>query len=345
MAIRRSRSADIAQLISQLTSEAPVERESAAARLAIIGSRAARALAALAGRADAAPEARAAALRALDTTSSSRAAALAAALLHDIATIEPRDEPLAVEAIQVLSRNSQGRSASAEAAFERLTEIALAAGAPAALRVAALRALKEHPAEIVAPVITALGGDSDARVAAETGQPGLDTLVTEGRTTEAAALLGARGATVPITVLRRAVDAARQHERADPARAVTWQHLRAELHQALGRQHSRLALYDLKETLEGASAPLPIGFLSAAAAVGDRSCLEPLARAWLAAGAEGDAWWRGQVVQTFAAVAAREGLTRQHATLKKIVARWPASADLIASAIAPPVSRPSRTRR
>jgi hypothetical protein len=211
--------------------------------------------------------------------------------------------------------------------------------------VAALRALEEHPADIVAPVLHTLGGDADARVAAQIGQPSLDALVSDGRATEAAALLAARGTMVSITTLRRAVDAARDRERSEPARAAAWLHLRAELHGALARQHSRLALYDLRETLEAASAPLPIGFLSAATAIGDRTCLEPLARTWLAVSAERDAWWRGQVAQTFAAVAAREGVTRQHAAVKRILARWPASAELIAGAIPAAVSKPSRTKR
>src|SRR3990167_8946536 len=45
----------------------------------------------------------------------------------------------------------------------------------------------------------------------------------------------------------------------------------------LADRGSRLALYDVRETLETVPGPLPVEFLSALTAVGDVSCLEPIA--------------------------------------------------------------------
>ena len=83
-----------------------------------------------------------------------------------------------------------------------------------------------------------------------------------------------------------------------------------------------MALYDLRESLSEASAPLPVSFLSAVHTIGDSSCLEALALAYINAG-EAEEWWRQQLASAFRAVMAREKLTRRSAVVKKIVARWP----------------------
>ena len=87
---------------------------------------------------------------------------------------------------------------------------------------------------------------------------------------------------------------------------------------------SRLALYDLRETLEAATAPLPVEFLAALTMVGDASCLEPIAGAYANDAKQRD-WWRDHLADAFRAIVAREKLTRRHAAIKKIEKRWPQS--------------------
>ena len=59
-------------------------------------------------------------------------------------------------------------------------------------------------------------------------------------------------------------------------RGDEWTTARAAAHVALAQRGSRLALYDLRESLERA-APLPVEFLTALSLIGDASCLEPIA--------------------------------------------------------------------
>jgi hypothetical protein len=87
----------------------------------------------------------------------------------------------------------------------------------------------------------------------------------------------------------------------------------------------------LRETLERAEGPLPVGFLAAAASVGDAACLEPIAAAWASAPPD-DHWWRDHLVDAFAAIVKREALTRRHPVLKRILERQPAAAVLVAMA-------------
>ena len=76
---------------------------------------------------------------------------------------------------------------------------------------------------------------------------------------------------------------------------------------------------------------LPAAFLAALEDVGDATCLEPLAAAYAASSRSGDAWWREHVATAFRAIVQREGLTRRHTALKRVIARWPeAAVDLMA---------------
>ena len=54
---------------------------------------------------------------------------------------------------------------------------------------------------------------------------------------------------------------------------------RAAAHFALAQGGSRLALYDLRETIETAKQPLAVKFMAAVTAIGDATCLEPIAAA------------------------------------------------------------------
>jgi hypothetical protein len=146
--------------------------------------------------------------------------------------------------------------------------------------------------------------------------------------------------TASVSILHKALELVRGREaEVDEAGRNAWLAVRGQLHQALAERGSQMALYDLRETLERNPArQLPVSFLAAAAKVGDVSCLETLAAAWIAA-ASGDRWWRDHVAAVFAAIVKREGLTRQHATLKKILTRYPAAGVLVATA---PRSAPAR---
>ena len=77
-----------------------------------------------------------------------------------------------------------------------------------------------------------------------------------------------------LTVLRRLVDVIRERERhrGDETRAQ-WMAVRGQVHQHLASRGSRIALYDLRDTLDRMRGPIPVGFLAAAATVGDAACL------------------------------------------------------------------------
>ena len=135
-----------------------------------------------------------------------------------------------------------------------------------------------------------------------------------------------------LTDLQRVVDLVRGREQreADRARREEWRAVRGAVHQALAARNSRLALYDLRDSLLDADR-LPVAFLAALEEIGDATCLEPLAAAYDASSRSGDTWWREHVATAFRAIVQREGLTRRHAAVKRAMARWPdAAADLMA---------------
>jgi hypothetical protein len=110
-----------------------------------------------------------------------------------------------------------------------------------------------------------------------------------------------------------------------PAVRAEWMAARAAAHVALASRGSRLALYDIRETLETAAGPLPVEFLSALTAVGDASCLEPIAAAFDRAAASGgtrDDWWHRHLASAFRVIVARERVTRRHQVARKIDRRW-----------------------
>jgi hypothetical protein len=140
----------------------------------------------------------------------------------------------------------------------------------------------------------------------------------------AAAALGA---------LQKLVEAVRARESAaaSGARSEGWRQVRGALHQTLALRGSRVAVYDLRETLAEAREPLPAPFLAAMHVVGDESCLESIAAAWTAAddgGAspESAARWRHQLEAAFQAVVKREKISRRSAAWKRLATRFPAAA-------------------
>ena len=141
------------------------------------------------------------------------------------------------------------------------------------------------------------------------------------------ALIAAQAARAPLASLHRLVGVVRARESAERGDARTdWLVARAAIHLALAARRSTVALYDLRETLEAAKEPLPVGFLAALTGIGDASCLEPLAAAYARAKGPRHDWWRTHLASAFQDIVRREHLTRRHAAVKKVLARWPDAA-------------------
>ena len=144
--------------------------------------------------------------------------------------------------------------------------------------------------------------------------------------------LAAKRGTARLSELQHLVDHLRAREQREvvPERREEWRAVRGAVHQALAARNSRLALYDLRDSLLEPGR-LPVAFLAALEEIGDATCLETLAAAYEASSRSGDAWWREHVAAAFRAIVFREGLTRRHAAVKRAMTRWPeAAADLMA---------------
>jgi hypothetical protein len=132
-----------------------------------------------------------------------------------------------------------------------------------------------------------------------------------------------RATAAALSALQKMIDAVRAREgTVTTAKREEWQAVRGALHQALALRGSRVAVYDLRESLADTRGHLPTSFLAALHAVGDESCLDPLAAAYVRTPA-GDARWKTQLAAAFRAIARREKVTRRHAVVKRIAARWP----------------------
>jgi hypothetical protein len=351
MVIKSSAARDISRLMSELSSEDDIRREAAVARLAVIGARAVGHLLDALGADPPAP-ARVAILRALEAIGDRRALPAALERLTD------SDPRAALAAVAVVRRflNSDDRRAG-HVAFEGLTALALDRARPSAARMAAVEALEEVPGSSAKTLREQMSTDSSSGLEGDADRPGgrrpqtglkpgtrsLEAML--GRLPEdpdaVRAALHAEGASAPLSTLGHLVEVLRAKE-ASARRAeerAAWRAARGAAHQTLGARNSRVALYDVRETLAEASEPLPVGFIAAIEAIGDQSCLEPVARAWSKAKPQADAWWRRHLETAFRAIVRRERLTRRSATLKRALARWPQAAPLVE----PAASTPSRT--
>lgn len=129
------------------------------------------------------------------------------------------------------------------------------------------------------------------------------------------------GGDVELSTLLRLVERVREREGAEPpARQDAWRLVRAAAHQALAERGSRIALYDLRESLERATVRLPVEFFAALTAVGDATCLEVIADAHATAP---DAWSRQHLSDAFYAIVTRERLTARSPMLKRLAKKWP----------------------
>ena len=193
--------------------------------------------------------------------------------------------------------------------LDAITAIAVDRTRDARVRVAALAALSELPEHLVRPI-------RDQAPPPESAGPTLDnpSAVREW--------IQAYGSSASLSTLHALVTNSREREGAETSSRLRleWLHARGQAHQALARRQSLVALYDLRETFAAAPTALPQSFLSTAAAIGDTSCLEPLARAWAAAGKDLD--WKHQLSTTAATVMRREKLTGRSALVKKLRANF-----------------------
>jgi hypothetical protein len=330
VAIRASSSRQIDALVADLSAVSDVTRETAVARLTVLGSRAVERLIAAAesgGHADA----RAAAWRALEAIGDSRALepALAALAAPD------RDPTIGVAAAGVARVHLRG--AHGASAVDRLATVLLDQTRHETVRLAALRALRELEPATIAPILTSLADDPNATIRAEArlkdrgaarGSEDPVAVVTRaaesGLPDDAGALrhaLSRSGEAVSLPLLLRIVERVREREASEPAAPrEEWRLTRAAAHLSLANRGSRLALYDLRELLDAATGPLPVEFLAALSLVGDASCLEAIAGAHARAR---NAWWRQHLADAFRTIVAREKLTRRHAVVRKFEKRWP----------------------
>ena len=338
MAIKASSSKQIDALIADLGADNAVTRETAVARLTLLGARAVERLIAAAA-AGAHADSQAGAWRALEAIGDARALEPALAALA-----APQMEPAVAAAAAGVARVHLRGPRGAEA-VDRLATVLLDRARHVTPRLAALRALRELDPATIAPMLASLAGDPNATIRTEAGLDGRDAprragdpdalvaqAVESGLPEDPAALrhaLNLSGAFLPLPVLLRVVERVREREGSEPAAVRDqWRLTRAAAHVALANRGSRLALYDLRESLETAKGPLPVEFLAALALVGDTSSLEAIAGAHAKAKAK-DAWWRDQLARVFREIVAREKLTRRHAVLKRIEKRWPGGLDEI----------------
>jgi HEAT repeat protein len=326
MSIRASSSKPIDALIADLAGASAIRREAAIARLTVIGARAVERVVALAASAAGSP-ARAAAFRTLEGIADPRALEPA---LRAIADSDPTVAASAVAVARIFVRSARGAMA-----VDRLTSCTLDRRRPEAVRLAALRALRDLDAATIAPLLASLADDPNGAVRAaaarspargRTDVDPMDVLARAaeeglpddpGRLRRAIVQAGHGG---PLPHLLKIVERVREREPSESVdRRGEWATTRAAAHVALAQRGSRIAVYDLRETLEAANAPLPVEFLTALSLAGDASCLEAIAGAHARAR---DAWWRGHLADAFRTIAAREKLTRRHAVMKRISKRW-----------------------
>jgi hypothetical protein len=331
MVIKASASAEIRQLIDALAGADDVRREAAVARLSVIGPRAVdRLIAAYASATT--RELKVAILRAIEVSRDPRAVAIARDAIADGGDV-------AHAGVGVLTTLLDAETASVRSeVLEILVATSLDKTAERRVRLAAFQGL-EHLPNIGEQIAAALQGDPDEALSAGANAvPGeraaadaawQDAL--EGRLPDSPALLRevarARAPVAPLGALQKMIELIRVREGSMGAgpRREEWRGTRGALHQVLALRGSRLAVYDLRETIEEARGPLPVSFLAALHVVGDESCVESLAGAY--ARTPGDeARWRHQLGAAFRAIARREKITRRHAAFKRVAARWPDAA-------------------
>lgn len=336
-------------LVAELLGDDDVASEAAAARLAILGRPSVRPLLQALETAEPAHAVRV--LGVLERLADPLTLPAVAAAL-DSGTPE-----IAEAAVWALSALLQAtKDTVATAALDRLTAAALDTSRPRSVRLAALRALASLELEAVAlvraqllsdpdeDVRRAAGGADDAQDGAQaeagpTAVPGrgqAEALAPRPPDNDVvrAAVAGAlpddpetlrvalgHADAVSVSDLHRLIVVLREAERQAPeSPAAGWLACRAAVHQVLADRDSRVAVYDLRDTLEALGPQAPVGILSALRDVGDAASLDVIVEAWAA---HADPWFRSQLASAFGAIVTREGLTRRHAVVRRVAQRHP----------------------
>jgi len=338
VAIRRSAAAEIEVLLGDLCSDDPVARETAEARLTVIGARAVPHLIVAFDRSTSVG-ARTAILKVLEATPDRRSAELGAEQL------EADGADLAVRKAAVALLGAFLHSAESTRVLDTLTAFVLDAERPDGLRLHALDAIERALPQVLQPLRARLTEDPSAAIrawalaAAAAGAPVIDPrLAIESAAAGEPAdprflgeLLPAGSADAPLPTLHRLIEVARECEaRArSAAERGAWLALRGSVHLALARRASRVAVYDLREAIAQAADPLPEDFAEAAGLVGDAACLESIAESLARRPAPSDSRmrdWQERLTQAGRAIVARERFTRRHAVMKKIARHAPETA-------------------
>jgi HEAT repeat protein len=327
--IQRSSAIQIAHLVASLAGggkAASAARDAAVARLRVIG---ARAVPHLLDTWKSTPDARVrvAVLQALDGHDDPRVTSL---VLEGLADPEADVRAAAANSARWLLEGARGAEV-----LDRLTTVALDTTERAPVRVAAIAALQDLPGRLIAPVRARLTEDPDPAVRAASAAEITPDDTPQGLLVDAAAgrlpndpqlvcqALAAAGAGLPLPTLHRLVTIVRDRERAsDAAGAADWRSVRGAAHVALALRGSRVAAYDLRETVREATAPLPDDFLRALGEIGDADALDDLAAALSRASGAPHGPWALALRRTARTIALRERLTARHAALKRLHARW-----------------------
>jgi hypothetical protein len=334
MAIKSSTASDVRTLTAALASPDEITRESAIARLAILGSRAVDRVVAAYGQAD--RETRIAILRVLEAIADPRGNGLARQALGEGADV-------AVAATSVLRALAESAATSAATdAFDVLVATAMDPSVERRTRLAAFDALRDIPGTVRERVASVLREDLDPGVQAGVSNAPREIAAAEALWRDAVEghlgddptalreALKTRGSAAALGILQKMVDAVRTREGQMPAGTLrdAWRAMRGALHQALALRGSTVAIYDLRETLEAATEPLPATFLTALHALGDESCLEPIASAH---SAQTDERWRQQLLAALEAIVKREKISPRGPALKRLAARWPDAAAALST--------------
>jgi len=319
----------IAALLHDVVDGAPIAREAAVARLAIAGPRAEGLVIQALDAAD--PRGQAALLGVLERLTSARAldagiallsavdptvatAAVAAVRAH-LATADPDMASRALDALVTTSLDPDRAEGARLAAIDALGDAG--GGAAQALQTRLHDDPSDRIRRAVGDAAGAAGIAGPGQIEAIAADPGHDPLAVQR-------LLGEVGAQGSLSALHQLVLAIAHRERtaASDAERAGWTVALGAAHHALAARGSRLGRLDLRDALER-TPPERLGELvAAAAAIGDATCLGPLAAAWTAA--EGPT--RARIEAAFAAIVARDRLTRRHAAVKDVLARWPLAA-------------------
>lgn len=330
MVIRLSAARQVDALLLDLASDDALKRDAALARLTVAGARAVGRLMTMAEDRAVSASGRATAFRALEAIGDPRALTPA---LRAVADDEEEVALAAIDLARVFIRSANGVPA-----VDRLSAVALDGGRTVPVRLAAIQALRDLGEETLKPLLAAIAEDPRPEIAAAAHQPAADlgaaidplqclTDAADARLPGDPAILRRAiaqvGHEVALPLLQGLIDHVREREAGEPrSRRADWTAARAAAHLALAQRGSRLALYDLRETLAAANEPLPVEFVTTVSEVGDVSCLEPLAAAYTQAGGSRQDWWPRHLSGAFRAIVARERVTRRHAVMKKIEKKW-----------------------